>query len=56
LPHDAEIYELKEPSTGIPNETFLLKEGRISECNLTALSVSIFDGDGGGLLEVSEVR
>jgi hypothetical protein len=23
--------------------------------NLTALSVSIFDGDGGGLLEVSEV-
>jgi Zn-dependent metalloprotease len=52
------FYELKGTTpTGIPNETFSF-EGRGGiplNVNLTALSVSIFDGDGGGLLEASEV-
>ncbi|MFT5964835.1 MAG: Zn-dependent metalloprotease, partial [Flavobacterium sp.] len=50
---ETELYELKGTTpTGIPNETFSF-EGRGGiplNVNLTALSVSIFDGDGGGLV------
>jgi Zn-dependent metalloprotease len=55
--NDNGFYELKGTTpTGIPNETFSFEGlgGIPLNVNLTALSVSIFDGDGGGLLQAGE--